>query len=327
MSSRRLRVGFTLVELLVVIAIIGILVSLLLPAVQAAREAARQAQCKNHLKQLGLGSLGHLQKNGYYPSGGWGWYWVGEPERGSGRKQPGGWTFNMLAHVEQQTLRDLGLGLTGADRNDAIIKRCKTPLAIFNCPTRRRPIAYPDSHSSNYRTATSGNLTIPVSGRTDFAINCGTQNTNEHFSGPGTLAQGDDPAYSGWHNASDDGISFERSEVRKEHVRDGASNTYLIVEKYLNPDQYTTGKSGADNENLYVGYDNDNFRSVRNNEPPRRDKPGSSSTFWIGSAHSSGYQVVMCDGSVHLLNYNIDVAVHQRLASRDDGSPVDVGSL
>ena len=83
MKARR---GFTLIELLVVIAIIAILIALLLPAVQQAREAARRTQCKNNMKQIGLGLHNYVDAFQLLPSGsiaipqgspimGMGWTW------------------------------------------------------------------------------------------------------------------------------------------------------------------------------------------------------------------------------------------------------------
>ncbi len=58
------------------------------------------------------------------------------------------------------------------------------------------------------------------------------------------------------------GISFELSTIRKDNVTDGLSQTLLIGEKYLASSSYGTGNVGADNENEYVGFDNDTGRTA-----------------------------------------------------------------
>jgi prepilin-type N-terminal cleavage/methylation domain-containing protein/prepilin-type processing-associated H-X9-DG protein len=318
LSKRR---AFTLVELLVVIAIIGILVALLLPAVQSAREAARRMQCSNNLKQMALGWHNHHSALNQLPSGGWGWSWVGEPDRGTDKKQPGGWVFNTLPYCEQQNLRDMGKGQTGSTFTSAVTLRAQTPVAFFNCPSRRAAKAYKDG--SSYYTS-QGNVAPGQSGRTDYSANCGDQGRNEISAGPGSVSAGDaDYSWAGDYD-KDTGVCYRLSEVTFGDIKDGTTSTFMIGEKYLSPQAYTTGTDAADNENMYVGYDNDIYRSSNASfGAPQQDRPGLANTFLWGSAHAGGFNMALCDGSVHNINYSIDMITYARLGNRSDGLVVD----
>ena len=113
---RRKNAAFTLVELLVVITILGVLMALLLPAVNGVREAMRRAQCKNNLYQIGKAALQHSAMHDHYPSSGWGWEWVGDPDRGFGARQPGGWIYNALPFMGLDMIHDLGKGMSASQQ-------------------------------------------------------------------------------------------------------------------------------------------------------------------------------------------------------------------
>jgi prepilin-type processing-associated H-X9-DG protein len=318
----------------------------LLPAVQAAREAARRTNCVNNLKNLALAAQNHHDTAKHFPTGGWGWFWVGDPDRGFGKEQPGGWAFNLMPYTEENSAYKAGSDGNGEmdtpRQLEAIRDLIKTPLTLLRCPSRRSGAPLPKTangprgaasyaYNAADDTAARGSQAFPLAGRSDYAVNCGDQNVsgnpwNEINQNPasltaaktlnwcvvGTTGRTRTPVNEC--GPSINGISFQRSEVGAQHVSDGTSKTYLIGEKYLNPVDYETGSDPGDNETWCTGYNNDTFRNAYN--PPVQDTAGFASTFRFGSIHSGGFNMSFCDAHVEVIAYDIDVDVHRMNGNR-----------
>jgi hypothetical protein len=194
-------------------------------------------------------------------------------------------------------------------------QRLATPVSMYYCPSRRRTRVLFTEFT--YHNASR----VERVAKNDYAANGGDIVFPTNL-GPSTLEQADRPNYNWPSTAHLNGVIYFRSQLRVADIVDGTSNTYLVGEKYLQPDDYEGGADPGNNETAYCGHAVDITRWTSLPYRPQQDRPGSSQPYNFGSAHAGSFAMAMCDGSVRWVSYSIDPEMHRRLGNRLDEQPV-----
>ena len=299
--------AFTLVELLVVIAIIGMLTAILLPAVNSVRESARLVTCKNRLRQQALGIRSYAQNFSEALPAIW--------QRGETKPWENfSWRVTLLPYIEEDSRYDrLNQSLPPLDPKN---RQAGGTMEIYNCPSS------PGSPRVIRKLHTYDELEL---GATDYVAVFDVRGpfppqaqSGAWFGGaaPDSLVSATEADRAQLTPGMAVNPDIFSAEIRKipstlRHVRDGLSNTVLIVEQAGKPN-----------------------RKSRLQVPPEGELPTEGA--WVTSEYASffaagvnqdnhsgpygfhnGASVAMCDGSVHFWPREIAQEVMVALLTRE----------
>ena len=309
--------GFTLIELLVVIAIIAILIALLLPAVQQAREAARRTQCRNNLKQIGLGMHNYHDTHKFLP-----------PQNSNGGGDWRGSSFVLMLPYEDQNNIYVQLNFNVSGVESQVLASGKTLNAtrvpVYICPSEPVPnngaTIYPgywtstgsqqDSAGGNNGAITPHCALFPLNG-----------NPNGYF-GNGSASRGSsqDP------NTISGVFARYAWSAAISEITDGTSNTIMVGEVRADcswdlQSGWAATDRGGGMTIQPINWPTCPLDYQRTNDPCNYPQEWNANMGWK-SPHVGGAHVVLCDGSVRFLTNAMDYVILQTLGDRRDRQPV-----
>jgi prepilin-type N-terminal cleavage/methylation domain-containing protein/prepilin-type processing-associated H-X9-DG protein len=334
-KNGKLRRAFTLIELLVVIAIIAILIALLLPAVQQAREAARRTQCRNNLKQIGIGMHNYHETYGEFPNN----YDSSRDFRATLRHEGSGvsWITMMLPFIDQAPMYEQ-LQITGLFENSqqnngsgfgydhpTVRALAKTVLPGFLCPSNPQAAVFSGSmNRSNANGFGHGCSRGYLGARTDYVGNMGFIWTGwkdcRDMGGNGAKWVNDE--WSGTlHDTYDQqnrygGCFWLRGGASTADIVDGTSNTVAVFENHQwaftidfpsernNSGMWISPFSAVDAQHGKINSHGDSqlWHGGGNHNGNGDCRCGG----WQ-STHSGGAHCLLADGSVRFVSENIDL--------------------
>ena len=341
----RLRPAFTLVELLVVIAIIGILVALLLPAVQAAREASRRTQCKNNLKQIGLGALNFHDTRKKLPPNR---IYDGQPT----------WLMLILDHMEESQVKNLWNYNLGCFYDQSYQTRTAV-ISGYICPSQEHDRVITtgadpkDGHShsttqpeggkwegsiSDYRAVAGSTCPIQIPGFPAPAYPLDINGAFAHLvDGAIPQCNKDDIVFTT--SPNNRGVKSWKARTGLKDIIDGTSKTFLAGEVGRTTAESGHAFNGDHAPAVQIGFKEWPFSECPT-KPPNPDcpsppsKPGQTDCQGgksygdpgFGSAHPGTVQFLLCDGSVHTISVSVNLMVLDAMATRAGNEIYDIDS-